>query len=272
MPHEVVSRADALARGLKHYFTGKACKRAHVEPRAVSTRSCLACNRERVAETRKADPEKAREEYRRYDAKHRKERRVGSATRRIADPEKARQVERRSYEKHRDKRIAKTLRWRAENPEKYEEYLAREECKESARAATRKWTRANRDAVNAYRRAAAKSNVGFRLRINLANRINQAVRYIWGHKSARTLELIGCTIKELRGHIARQFLPGMSWKNYGYGNDRWHIDHIRPCAAYDLTDAAQQRACFHFSNLQPLWQPDNFRKNKRMEPAECRSI
>jgi hypothetical protein len=105
--------------------------------------------------------------------------------------------------------------------------------------------------------------MNFRLRINIGGRINQAVRYVWGHKSARTLELIGCTIPELRTHLERQFTPGMSWDNYGYGDDKWHIDHIRPCASFDLTDPAQQRACFHFSNLQPLWQPDNFRKNKR---------
>ena len=50
----------------------------------------------------------------------------------------------------------------------------------------------------------------------------------------------------------------MTWQNYG---DGWHIDHIHPCAAFDLTDPEQQKACFHWSNLQPLWAIDNFRKS-----------
>lgn len=176
-------------------------------------------------------------------------------------------IDKRSYCKHRDKRIAKSKRWNENHPD---EYAARQKKyieEGRAAAATRKWAAKNRDAINAYRRALTESDMSFRLRINLANRIGQAVRYVWGHKSARTLDLIGCTIEELRAHLERQFQPGMSWENYGYGDDRWHIDHVRPCATFDLTDPAQQRMCFHYSNLQPLWQPDNFRKNKRIEEA-----
>jgi hypothetical protein len=38
------------------------------------------------------------------------------------------------------------------------------------------------------------------------------------------------------------------------------LDHIRPIASFDLADARQQAACFHFTNYQPLWAPDNARK------------
>ncbi len=44
---------------------------------------------------------------------------------------------------------------------------------------------------------------------------------------------------------------------------RIHVDHIRPCASFDLTRASQQRACFHFTNLQPLWAADNRRKGAK---------
>ena len=50
----------------------------------------------------------------------------------------------------------------------------------------------------------------------------------------------------------------MSWDNHGY--DGWHVDHIRPCASFDLTDEEQVRKCFHYTNLQPLWAKDNLRK------------
>jgi hypothetical protein len=47
----------------------------------------------------------------------------------------------------------------------------------------------------------------------------------------------------------------MSWDNYGIKG--WHIDHIIPCAAFDLTDPEQQKICFHYTNLRPLYWADN---------------
>lgn len=41
----------------------------------------------------------------------------------------------------------------------------------------------------------------------------------------------------------------------------WEVDHIRPCASFDLTDTGQQKECFHWTNLQPLWELDNDRKD-----------
>ena len=180
--------------------------------------------------------------------------------------------DKKSYGKHQQRRIDKAKRWNAKNAEVLRERAQSEEGRTKARAAVRRWASKNRETINVYRRALAKSDIGFRLRMNLAGRINQAVRYVWGHKSAKTLDLIGCTIAQLREHLQRQFKPGMSWENYGYGNDKWHIDHIRPCAIFDLTDPIEQQACFHFTNLQPLWQPDNFRKNKRFCDASTATI
>jgi len=84
-----------------------------------------------------------------------------------------------------------------------------------------------------------------------------------GRKSASTMDLTGCTVEALRQHLEAQFTDGMSWTNYG--RDGWHIDHIRPCASFDLTDPEQQRQCFHYSNLQPLWAADNIRKGAKHE-------
>lgn len=59
----------------------------------------------------------------------------------------------------------------------------------------------------------------------------------------------------------------MSWENYGVGG--WHIDHIIPCASFELTDGDEQRKCFHYSNLQPLWWFHNLEKSdKLIDPEE----
>ena len=98
----------------------------------------------------------------------------------------------------------------------------------------------------------------FRISCNLRSRMQKAMSRCVKAASAKTL--LGCTIEELRSHIAAKFQPGMSWENYRY--EVWHIDHIKPVAFFDMTDPEQQRACFHYTNLQPLWAADNFRKAK----------
>ena len=39
-----------------------------------------------------------------------------------------------------------------------------------------------------------------------------------------------------------------------------HIDHIRPCASFDLTQESDQLKCFNYTNIQPLWAIDNLIK------------
>jgi len=50
MPPETISRKDARAAGLKHYFTGKPCPRGHIDYRFVSVGTCKSCARERAME------------------------------------------------------------------------------------------------------------------------------------------------------------------------------------------------------------------------------
>ena len=44
---ELISKAEAKSLGLKHYFTGLACKRGHVSERLVCSKHCCACATER---------------------------------------------------------------------------------------------------------------------------------------------------------------------------------------------------------------------------------
>ena len=51
----------------------------------------------------------------------------------------------------------------------------------------------------------------------------------------------------------------MGWHNM----NEWHIDHIKPLASFDLSDEAQQKIAFHYTNQQPLWAIDNLRKGAK---------
>jgi hypothetical protein len=70
--------------------------------------------------------------------------------------------------------------------------------------------------------------------------------------------LIACTASDLKKHIESQFHNGMSWENRG--NTGWHVDHILPCKTFDLRIEREQRICFHWLNLQPMWYYENCSK------------
>ena len=85
-------------------------------------------------------------------------------------------------------------------------------------------------------------------------------------KKGHTLQFLGCSRDDLLKHLEGQFEDGMTWENYGVHG--WHIDHIKPCVAFDLTNIAEQAECFHYTNLQPLWAKDNISKGATWDEAE----
>jgi len=113
---------------------------------------------------------------------------------------------------------------------------------------------------NLYRKNRKRKDINFKILCNLRIRICDAIR---NHiKSKSTKKLIGCSVEQLKQHLESQFKPGMSWSNYG----KWHIDHIRPCVSFDLSKPEEQRKCFHYTNLQPLWAKDNLSKGSKNVP------
>jgi hypothetical protein len=103
--------------------------------------------------------------------------------------------------------------------------------------------------------------------LNIRDNLRSKIRNDLKSTSPRILdfynELIGCSIKELKIHLESKFTEGMTWDNYGQGG--WHIDHIIPCAVYNLTYTEEQKKCFHFSNLQPMWAIENFNKHASLQ-------
>ena len=117
-----------------------------------------------------------------------------------------------------------------------------------------------RNAVRAIRYA---TDQHFVLRKLISERIRGALRNFKANKYFSSQELVGCTLLKLRQHLESQFTTGMTWENQG----DWHIDHIMPCAAFDLTKRSEQKKCFHYTNLQPLWAIDNLKKGNKLPKA-----
>ena len=155
------------------------------------------------------------------------------------------------YTKNKDKLIAYQRNLYATDKEKV---LARNEA---YREKNKTKIRTKQREYERYQRA---TNIAFKLKMACYTRMRDALRGV-GAKSARTLELLGCTGDFLKGYLQAKFQEGMSWENYG----SWHIDHIKPVASFDLTKPEQQRAAFHYTNLQPLWAIDNRMKGARLD-------
>lgn len=101
-----------------------------------------------------------------------------------------------------------------------------------------------------------KKDIKFKLLGSLRSRLNKFINT--KIKNKKTLELTGCDINTLKKHLESKFKENMSWENYGLKG--WHIDHIKPCSSFNLIDEEEQRKCFHYTNLQPLWWWENLSK------------
>jgi len=156
--------------------------------------------------------------------------------------------------------------WVSRNKEHTKEYQKNYRLENQERNARhqREWLARNRDKRRAYMREYRKNEMKDpekRILHNLRRRVNGAV--LLKCRSAGTTTLLGAPIKVVRERIESLWESGMSWDNYGI--DGWHIDHIMPCASFDLSCPEQQRACFNYKNLQPLWARDNASKGAKIE-------
>jgi uncharacterized protein (DUF2249 family) len=147
-------------------------------------------------------------------------------------------------------------RWREQNPE-------------HVSAQKKAWYLKNKEHVfrraREYCKLKRKNDPQYRIGMTLRKRLWSALKAQSADKAASAVRDLGCTPQELRAHLEDQFLPGMTWENYGNGPNKWNIDHIRPFASFDLTDPGQQRQVCHYTNLQPLWSEDNLRKSDKWE-------
>lgn len=136
-----------------------------------------------------------------------------------------------------------------------------EDNKAELKAKMLEYQKEHRDEANARNRKYVdknRNNSSFKLIKNQRERTRKAL--LGKIKTAHTLDLLGCTVEELKTHLQSKFTSGMHWNNYG----KWHVDHILPCSRFDLSITEEQQKCFHYSNLQPLWAVDNLKKGNRI--------
>lgn len=155
-------------------------------------------------------------------------------------------------------------KWLSENKDKVKIY------NDSRKDIKAKWIREKRKKDPAYKKLEYDRHLIYHYK-RIKRDLNYKVRHILRQrivvticrgkkidKAYKTIELLGCSIQQAREHIEKQFKEGMTWENHG--THGWHIDHIIPCAKFDLTDPEEQKKAFHYTNLQPLWAEENLKK------------
>jgi hypothetical protein len=105
-----------------------------------------------------------------------------------------------------------------------------------------------------YNNEKYREDINYRLGKTIRNRMGKTLR---GEiKSSSSFDYTGCSIDFLRKWLENQFTEGMTWENMG----EWHVDHILPCASFNLEIEENKYICFNYRNLQPLWGADNLSK------------
>ena len=144
--------------------------------------------------------------------------------------------------------------WRSINSSKVEKY----------HKSNIKYMKEHRDEFREYENAYRRKYI-----LNVQNKLKNRLRVRLCHalkgrsKVGSAIQDLGCSVEFLKAYLESKFLTGMTWDNHGRGQDKWHIDHVKPLDRFDLTNRDQLIEACHYTNLQPLWELDNLKKSNK---------
>jgi hypothetical protein len=174
--------------------------------------------------------------------------------------------------KNKDRILSRIKKYRLENKDKVKEQSKKynktyyRKNKDRERSRLRKYNAENKIKIRQYKIKRYYSDPAYRILQCLRPRVKDVLKGVL--KSQSTIELLGCTALDLKNYLSKHFLPGMSWENYGKGIGKWNIDHIIPCNIFYFIDPSEQKQCFHYTNLRPLWERGpggNFEKQDKTQ-------
>ena len=215
-------------------------------------------NKEQNKEYKQKNKEKIKEQNKEYYQKNKQKLKEYKQK----NKEKIKEQNKKYKQKNKQKLKEYNKKWYQKNKEQNKEYYQKN--KEQKKEYSTEYYKKNKEKIKAqnkkYKQKRYQNDVNYRIRSIIRSRIHGAIKSHSVIKSNRTIELLGCSIRDVRQHLENQFKDGMSWKNHG----EWHIDHIKPCASFNMKDPEQQKECFNYKNLQPLWAEENMSKGAKI--------
>lgn len=151
---------------------------------------------------------------------------------------------RKKYQKNKQYVKDYNKQWKFNNPDYYKQ-----------------WYQNNKDKINKYQKLKKENNILYKISACIRTRISQTLS---GYsKSKSTLQILGVkNFNEFKQYIESKFSEGMNWDNYGYGHNKWVIDHCKPLASAN-TEQEIYILNYH-TNLQPMWWNENMTKGAKI--------
>lgn len=238
----IISRKEAIEKGLKVYFTGKPCKYGHVSERYVSGSGCLECGKEHK--------EQNKEYMKEYNKKYYQQ-----------NKEQVKESRKEHYQQNKEQIKESRREYYQQNKEQINKYKKeyREQNKEYIKEYNKGYKKQNKEYYNEYNRNRYATDDNFKTLILCRSMLQRTLKATNSTKDTRTYEMLGYCNEQLKESIESKFLEGMSWNNYG----DWHVDHIYPVIRY-IKDGVEDPAIINaLDNLIPMWAEHNMEKNER---------
>lgn len=139
------------------------------------------------------------------------------------------------------------------------------ECNACRKVKAKQYRDDNKEVVNEREKLrSARRNLDpqFRRAGSLRGRLNKCFK----KKSMHTFEYLGMCADLFDEWLQfaiddNDFNEGLTLDNYG---TVWELDHVIPCALFNMTDEDEVKLCFHWSNIQPLRRDLNSGKRDKL--------
>lgn len=162
------------------------------------------------------------------------------------------------YLRNKEATIKRNNEWRKRNPEARKKEYSRN--KAAAIERSRKWVKENPEKRKQVARDYAKRfyNDPENRPVIISRKLLSRVLSLTGkRKNTKTEKELGYTHAELKAHLERNFLEGMSWENHG----EWHVDHVIPVSEMVSLGVTCPKKINALKNLLPVWASDNLKKH-----------
>jgi hypothetical protein len=170
------------------------------------------------------------------------------------------------YKKHNQERLLLANNYNKEHRKEKLEYSKQyyRKNREKRKKYNKQYHKKFRKQIRLYEINYMKNNINVKIKNLISNRIRDSLRK--NYKSAHTLDLIGCSIQNLKYYLQWTAIQNgyLDFDINNYSGREYHIDHIVPCNIFNLKDPNQQKECFNWRNMQILKAEENISKNDKI--------